>query len=63
MPPENDGIVLPPRHLLVMPPLHSPLRVAAACFWLVVVCKMFNRRPSLAKAQPISLFFSLLASI
>ena len=37
--------------------------VAATCFWLVIVCKMFNRRPSMAKAQPISLFFSLLASI
>ena len=26
MPPQNDGIVLPPRLLLVAPPLHSPLR-------------------------------------
>ena len=31
--------------------------VAAACFWLVVVCKIFNRRPSTPRAQPISLFF------
>jgi hypothetical protein len=30
---------------------------------LVVVCKIFNRRPSTPRAQPISLFFSLLASI
>ena len=37
--------------------------VAAACFWLVVVCKIFNRRPSTPRAQPISLFFSSLASI
>jgi hypothetical protein len=49
-------------------PRTSPLpfivpSVVAACFWLVVVCKMFNRRPSMPRAQPISLFFSLLASI
>jgi hypothetical protein len=37
--------------------------VAATCFWLVVVCKVFNQRLSMAKAQPISLFFSELASI
>ncbi len=37
--------------------------VAAACFGLVVVCKFFNRRPSMAKAQPISILFLSLASI
>ena len=37
--------------------------VAATCFRLVVVCKIFNRRPSTPRAQPISLFFSSLASI
>ena len=37
--------------------------ITAACFWLVVVCKMFDRQPSMAKAQPISQFFSSLASI
>ena len=37
--------------------------IAAACFRLVVVCKMFDRRPSMPRAQPISLFFSLLSSI
>jgi hypothetical protein len=31
--------------------------VAAACIRLVVVCKIFNRRPSTPRAQPISLFF------
>jgi hypothetical protein len=37
--------------------------IAAACFWLVVVCKFFNWRPSTPRAQPISLFFLSLASI
>ena len=37
--------------------------VTAACFWLVVVCKIFNRRPSTPRAQPISLFFLSLTSI
>ena len=32
--------------------------VAATCFWLVVVFKLINRQPSIAKAPPISLFFS-----
>ena len=31
--------------------------VAAAYIRLVVVCKIFNRRPSTPRAQPISLFF------
>ena len=37
--------------------------VAAAYIRLVVVCKIFNRRPSTPRAQPISLFFLSLASI
>jgi hypothetical protein len=56
MPPKNNGIVLPPRLPLVAPPLHSLLR-RGRLFWLVVVCKIFNRRPSTPRAQPISLFF------
>ena len=62
MPPENDGIVLPPRLQLVAPPLHSPLRCCR--LFLVGCCVLiFNRRPSTPRAQHISLFFSSLASI
>ncbi len=32
--------------------------VAAACFWLVVVCKIFNRRPSKAMMYFLFLFFA-----
>ena len=32
--------------------------VAAACFWLVAVCKMINWQQSMANAPPISLFFA-----
>ena len=36
--------------------------VAVACFWLVVVCKLVNRQPSMTKILPISLNFLQLYS-
>ena len=37
--------------------------IAATSFRLVVVCKMFDRRPSMPRAQPISLFFLPFTSV
>ncbi len=62
MPPKNDGIVLPLRLQLVAPPLHSPLR-RGRLFWVGCCVLISNRRPSTPRAQPISLYFSSLASI
>ena len=52
---QNNGFTPTPRFPIVLPPLPTLLH-RAACFWLVVVCKIIDQHPSKAWVYYIYIF-------